>query len=410
MKKTILYFSDCPFFGGSENMLVNFFCSTNLKQFYNLILLYPKNEVYQLEMEKRICSENTLSIALLRHIDKIDFVRSKVAIIKKIQYFFWAFIMVISRYPIIIINILRFYKQFKNIDFDILHINNGGYPAAISCYSAVIASRLTGHKHIVYVINNIPVGYTNILRWLDWPLDRYIGKVVSRFITGSENAGKYAEKVLKISRKRTTIHNGIVDRPIVIQKDKLKKEIGLSGGLTVFSTVANLEDRKGHIYLFHAIKELVDKNMFTNAVFLIIGDGICKAELESYIKCNNLEKYILMLGAKRNIFDFYNILDVFVLPSIGFEDFPNSILECMKLGVPTIASSIGGIPEQIVNGKTGIMVDAKNVEQLKDAILKLLNEKELRHSMAEKCVVRYNAKFTVTLSLQNYIKLYDELY
>ena len=82
----------------------------------------------------------------------------------------------------------------------------------------------------------------------------------------------------------------------------------------------------------------------------------------------------------------------------------------MKLGVPTIASSIGGIPEQIVNGKTGIMVDAKNVEQLKDAILKLLNEKELRHSMAEKCVVRYNAKFTDTLSIQNYIKLYDELY
>ena len=93
------------------------------------------------------------------------------------------------KYFTIVYCIPLLYKRFNKLNIDILHVNNGGYPAAFTAYSAVIAARLSGVNKIIYVVNNIAQNYTNPLRWLDKIIDIYIKNKVSFFVTGSINAG-----------------------------------------------------------------------------------------------------------------------------------------------------------------------------------------------------------------------------
>ena len=75
------------------------------------------------------------------------------------------------------------------------HINNGGYPAATSSYSMIFVAVILGIPKIIYVVNNMAEGYKNPMRWLDYPIDMFIKKKVTVFITGSDYAGKKLKKV-----------------------------------------------------------------------------------------------------------------------------------------------------------------------------------------------------------------------
>lgn len=407
-RKKILYFSDCFFFAGCENMIVNFVNSKQLNDKYDVQFMYRYSNKYEAGMKKRLNTLKTIPVNLNQEISSKRIVTSDICFLRYMQKCLWAILYMISKYWCIVLNTVKLHKAFKKIDFDILHINNGGYPAASSCYSATIAGRLTGHKNIVYVVNNMAEGYIHPFRWFDWLIDKYMERMIKVFITGSDNAGRRLEKVLNIRRKRITIHNGIQKREITSDKDSLKHKLGITSGQLVFSTVANLEKRKGHIYLFKAIKELVAEQPNLDTIFLIEGKGPCQNELLKYIEDNHLEKYIKMINIK-NIYDLYNITDVFILPSICNEDFPNTIIESMSLGIPVISTKIAGIPEQIVEGKTGFLLPPKDHISLRDAIIKLIDNEELRLKMSINAKIRFENEFTAEISVNNYLNLYNKM-
>lgn len=79
---------------------------------------------------------------------------------------------------------------------DILHINNGGYPAAQSALAAAIAGNISGVPKVVMVINNMAMDYKHYSRWIDYPLDRIFVACVNVFITGSSQAAQKLKSVL----------------------------------------------------------------------------------------------------------------------------------------------------------------------------------------------------------------------
>lgn len=404
-KQIIYYYSDCPFFAGCENMIANFLNEDVLNSKYNLRLVYKYSKEYQNGLAKRIFSnlDCIIPVSLLSQINY----NSR---FKFIKLFFKA-IYIPYKYLTIFINTVILYNVFKREKIDLLHINNGGYPGAISCYSAVFAARLLGIKKIVYVVNNLTQPYNNIARYLDKPIDLLVVRYVNKFITSSLSAGKVLVDTLNIPiTNYITINNGISIREITINKNDFKSAYNIPKDKIIFSTIANFEIRKGHKYLLEAIHLIsIDKQLSDNIHFLLEGDGPEKKSILDYISQHNLEDKIQILDNVKDIYNLYNITDVLILPSIDNEDFPNVILEAMSIGIPVIGTNIAGIPEQIDSMSTGIVIKPKCAIELKNAIMKICNNTSLLERFSNNAIEKFTTMYNKNIALEKYHKLYQNL-
>ena len=231
-KKTLVYFSDCPFFAGCENMIPNFLNSKDLNKSYRIYFFYRKSSKYKIELFKRLDNLNIECIPL--ELPNQNNYKSLLKSINKIRVLYLligSVILFFMKYFTIIYSIIILYREFRNLDIDILHINNGGYPGSVTAYSAVITARMCNVKKIVYVVNNIVQSYTHPLRWFDKPLDFYLKKNISYYITGSKYASNRLIETLQVSKNQViNIPNGVEIRNIKKNKLQLFKYLDLKIG------------------------------------------------------------------------------------------------------------------------------------------------------------------------------------
>lgn len=406
-KLNIHYYSDCYFFAGCENMLVNFFSSSKLADMANVSFTYRQSKAYEEGLNNRYQGEiKKHPIRLLDINNSLSAIGPKIV---RVAARLLAFVLLL-RYWAILINSMRLYRHFNSLgDIDILHINNGGYPAAPSFYSAVLAAKWVGIPKIVYVANNLAQSY-NWQRWLDYPLDRLMVKHIDQFITGSQYAGTQLIKVLQLPEEKwSNIHNGILLRPITQTKEDFLKAYDLPLDRPIMGIVALLEERKGHIYLLKALKQLVDQSPTLNPLLLIEGTGPEKPHLLSFIEENNLAQYVAFIDRADNIMNFIAALDVLILSSIDNEDFPNVVIEGMGLGKAVIASRLCGTPEQIDNEKDGILVEPKNYQELANKMVHLLQNTAYKEGLENAAKTKFERCFSAPVSVDKYINLYQGL-
>ena len=204
-----------------------------------------------------------------------------------------------------------------------------------------------------------------------------------------------------------TINNGIYKRAITLTKEEFKATYSFPKDMFIASVVANLEVRKGHIFLLKAILSIKRKSPEKlNSFFVFEGVGPEKKNLQKFITENNLTENVLMVDYIPHIFDLLNASDYAVLPSIEKEDFPNVVLEAMSLGKPVIGTEIAGIPEQIENGISGLVVKPRNSEELENAILRLTFDSGLIHRFSIEAKRRFDLLFEGSISVKNYLRLY----
>lgn len=155
--------------------------------------------------------------------------------------------------------------------------------------------------------------------------------------------------------------------------------------------VGRLAEKKGVTYLINAMKNI-------DALLVIVGDGPLRQQLEE--QAAEMKDKVVFLGAKTHeeLKIIYASADIFVVPSITAKDGDQEglglvMLEAMASGLPIVASNSGGITEVIEDEKTGLLCSEKNVEQLQNNINRLLNDKELVHTIMEndkKVLERYD--------------------
>ena len=190
-----------------------------------------------------------------------------------------------------------------------------------------------------------------------------------------------------------------------LEKSAFLKKYSIDfSGHKIASVIANLEDRKGHIYLLKAIKEIQDNNKFKDLILIIEGVGPLKKEIHKFINDNRLDN-IVMIDRVDKIFNLINASDFLILPSIGFEDFPNIIIEAFSLGKPVIGSRIAGIPEQIDDHGNGILVKPKNISELVDAILFFDNESKIIE-YGNNAIIKFDSRYDISIAVNNYMNLY----
>lgn len=412
MKPSILYYSDCSFFAGCENMIANFLNDEEIINDFSVSFAYNYSEKYEQGLNARVPNVNYQKYPLGLMKQLVYNKPQNSSLIYSIAHkVFFIFYIPLYKYLSILVNTIHLFLFFTRQKIDILHINNGGYPAAYSCTSAVIAGKIAGINKIVYVVNNIAKDYRHPFRWLDYPIDFFIKRWVNVFITGSEYAGVRLRQVLNLdSNKHITINNGINRRPITLSKEEFKKKYAIPSDRLVASVVANLEVRKGHIFLFEAILQM--KNQCTKNLipfFLIEGAGPEKTILKKFILQNKLEEDIIMIDYIPDIFNLLNTSDFVILPSIDNEDFPNVIIEAMSLGKPVIGTEISGIPEQVVHQKTGIIVKPKCSDDLHQAIKQLVTNPLLIQQFSVESKARFDSMFETPISIKKYQSLYKSL-
>jgi len=167
---------------------------------------------------------------------------------------------------------------------------------------------------------------------------------------------------------------------------KLREELNLKDKRVILF-VGRLVKQKGVLELTLAVR-LVKKKI-KNAFLLIVGSGPLEAELRRLIRSLNLEHDSLLYGSVpyEHIQDIYKISDVLVLPSIPTksweEQFGHVLAEAMSTEVPVIASSCGAIPEVVLDGKTGFLVNPGDIFELAQKIVTVLKDDELRTELGK---------------------------
>jgi glycosyltransferase involved in cell wall biosynthesis len=389
-------------------MLANIFNSTSMNSTFGITFSYRKTRCYEEGLAVRV--HRSISKYPLRLIEPSDIGNLKIKKTGLFRRVLVAAVRSVLVYPALLWNIVVLYFLFRHIRPNVLHINNGGYPGALSPRAAAVASSFLQTK-IIMVVNNMAVGYEKPTRWLEYPLDLIVRARVDHFITGSTAASKQLSDVLKPSvKKMRVIPNGFDSNLLLTDALKTRSKLGISDASTVvLGVIAVLEPRKGHRVLLEAVHSLVREEKVSSNSFKVFikGDGSLLGELTRYVELYQLDKYVKFHPHENFVYDFMYALDIIILPSIANEDFPNVVVEAMALSKPVIGTRVAGIPEQIEDGKTGYLVQPGDASALSNAIYALYTNRSLRKKMGEAAYKRYRDNYRISIVLKKYAHLYS---
>ena len=193
--------------------------------------------------------------------------------------------------------------------------------------------------------------------------------------------------------------------PILEELPGLVPAAGSSSG-TVLGSAARLVPIKGIVYLVRALALL--RKEIPGIRLEIAGLGQEGPKLQNEVRSLGLEDSVAFIGWKDNLTPVMSGWDVFVLPSLD-EGFGMAALEAMAGGLPVVASAVGGVPELVEDGRTGLLVPAGNPEALARALRRLLLSADLRRSMGEAGRARARAHFSEERMVLEFSRIYEEL-
>lgn len=151
----------------------------------------------------------------------------------------------------------------------------------------------------------------------------------------------------------------------------------------IILTVARLGEHKGHANVIRALPRVLEK--VSEAIYLVVGSGKEEGRLKGLVKELGLEDRVVFTGEvkEEEIPLYYMACDVFIMSS-DIEGFGIVFLEANACGKPVIGGRSGGIPDAIIDGKTGLLVDPFDVNQIADALVKLLTNPGLAQKLGKK--------------------------
>ena len=186
-----------------------------------------------------------------------------------------------------------------------------------------------------------------------------------------------------------------------------RRDLGLFDDGPVIGTVCRLvEPKKGLSVLLEAMGELKRRLGKPPCQLLMVGDGPAREALGALRDRLGLSEWVVFAGTRRDIPCVLHALDVFVLPSL-FEGFGIAILEAMAAGKPVVATRVGGIPEFVVHGQTGLLVEPGNATALAEAIGSLLQDPERAKGMGMRGHARALAGFQMSAVVRRHEQVYE---
>jgi len=241
-------------------------------------------------------------------------------------------------------------------------------------------TRRSGVPWLVYTEHNVPSRYRLPTRLLNAATYRANDAVIAV----SQEVATRVQRYVRGGRPRlVTIPNAIDADELSGQaasREKVCREFGFPPDARVVVHVANLVPKKGHRYLLAAARRVIDRE--PRARFLLVGLGPLAESLAAEARRLGLNGQVVFTGFRPDAVALMGAADLVVLPSVH-EGLPLTLLEAMALGRPVVASRVGGVPEVVRSGETGVLVEPRDVDGLASQILALLSDAALRERLGE---------------------------
>ena len=284
------------------------------------------------------------------------------------------------------------YRLLKKEKFDIVHTHT----AKAGCLGR-IAAKLAGIKVIVHTSHGHNFyGYfgpfiSRLIVFVERWLSTFTDKIVT--LTNLEKNDLLLFNVAK-EKKIVAAHTAVDSQKIrKIDQKKiylLKNELGIKEENIVIGMVGRLEQIKGVKYFIEAALLVAEK--FKKVQFVLVGEGSLKEELQKRVKQAKYAERFIFSGWRDDATQIMGLMDIIVLASLN-EAVGLVLIEAQGLGIPVIASAVGGIPEVVDDGKSGILVRPRNIEELHDAIALLIQDEAKRKAMGESAAVFVRNKY-----------------
>lgn len=260
----------------------------------------------------------------------------------------------------------------------------------------------------IFITVNNPVIYDGIKlpNKILYPMFyRYMAKGANAFLVKSDKVREEVELTIRHKKPVLSIKNGIDFRVYDKEIDgaKLRESLGVPKDSVLITTTGALEERKGQRYLIDAVVSL--KKEYDKLFCWIAGGGSLLEELQKYISEKSANDYIKLIGNRKDIPEVLAATDIYVLPSLH-EGLPNSLMEAMAMGLACVATDVGGVRELIIDDGMGIVINAKNSDEIEEALKKLLGNGSLADGMADKAYERIRSTYSIDVVSDELEKIY----
>ncbi len=262
-----------------------------------------------------------------------------------------------------------------------------------------------GRRRPLLVQSRRDMGFTRTSRQLT--LGRLIDRRVAGYIAVSEAVRQAMATQEHINPAKTrAIHNGTDFESLRGQAQQWdlaaeRERLGISPGETVIGCVANFNPVKGHLVLLEALARLhAAGNGAPRPRLLLAGTGPLKDQIHAAVDRLGLGDAVLLVGRSTAVAREYQLSDFVVLPS-ETEGFSNTIVEAMAFGRPVVACRVGGNPEAIDDGVTGLLVPPRDPAALAAALADLAADPDRRRAMGERARQAVSQRFSLETMLRN---------
>lgn len=238
-------------------------------------------------------------------------------------------------------------------------------------------------------------------------LSRWKYDQVDRFICASDAIRKILVANGLDPSRAVTVHEGIdLGRVAAAPPAALHEELWLPHGSPIVGNVAALVPHKGQRHLVEAAALVVRE--VPDARFVIAGEGELRESLEHQIKSHNLEKHVILAGFRPDVLSLHKAFDIFVMSSV-MEGLGTSLLDAMACGKPVVATTAGGMPEVVEDGKSGLLVPPRDDRALAKAIIRLLKDEPLRQRMGAAGMSLANTRFSAERMVAETLDVYADV-
>lgn len=316
----------------------------------------------------------------------------------------------IKNFPLFLLDVIRILislnKIVKKNNIDIIHshLDHANYLSIIIGFTKKIPVFPTIHSTSEFVIERKKI---DPRYWLIKIFNYIIYRYCTKIIAVSDEVKETILKEIKVNPKKIIIINNPVDIDKFSQErniDYLYRTLGINNNELIISSIGRLEKIKGHIFLLKAVADIL--KIYPNTKFFLIGSGKEEEKLKNFVVNNSLEQNVYFLGNRYDIPELLSLADVFVMPSIA-EGLSIAMLEAMASGRAIVSANTNGTRKLITHGVTGLLFPKGNIVQLKDTIINLLSDKNLRIKLGQNAKKYVSQYYNLEIFIKNIENLYN---
>jgi glycosyltransferase involved in cell wall biosynthesis len=278
------------------------------------------------------------------------------------------------------LSVLRLTRRLRRAAVGIVH-THGSFAGTFGRLSSFLA----GKRSVVAHVHTLQIGMRSRHAWME----RFLARFTRRVVCVSAAVRDVATETIGIPAAKTcVIHNGVERLPKPVSHH-LQWNFGSED--CVAASVGSLVENKGHRVLVDAFRRAVSVRPTLKLV--IVGDGPLRAELERQVADLRLQAHVEFTGCLADVHPVLDRAAMFILPTLHREGLPIALLEAGQHGLPVIATRVGGIPEVVEHGRSGVLVPPGDPEALSVAALSLASDRCLRQRLGTAARVQFEARF-----------------